>query len=535
MTRLNKPADPVRPSVPDPVDAWLDVLVAMLSIPKADRQRVRDELEDHLRSRIDDLLIHGLTEPQALQKAVAELGETADLARQLSHAHKPPRTRRYAMHALIIALAGTVVALGVNTMRPQAGLPAVAAVQSEAVPAVQAAERIPVRDKTIGEVFEAFRSKADRPVMIHWRVLQDLGAEPDAPTQIDSDPLHFGTILQLLAERSEPELRNSVAILETPELIEIGSRSQFDQRTMQRRNYDLSELVGYVVTNPVTGQQANLGRAGATFTGSDGVLGLAMLLQTHVAPNDWVTNGGDLARYSAMGNVLVITAPERIHSEIESTIAELIETQRASYRDGQALAKSRYSALHAQHERLESEYQSLFGRWSEATRKRSEATREDGRIDAEQLEIIERTRSDLASQMTAIRLRQSSIATQMDELARTWDLGVQGRSAPNAMHQIEPAQGKVAYFAQRTGRYVTVALSETEDLTIRQVLAANGVDPDNPPAPFVTLYRAGEPRDQAYRVMVWNLFMNPEMDRVIRPGDTVALDIGRSTGVRSVR
>ena len=117
MTRLNKPATPVHPSAPDPVDAWLDVLVAMLSIPKPDRQRVRDELEDHLRSRIDDLLIHGLTEPQALQKAVAELGETADLARQLSHAHKPPRTRRFAMHALIIALAGTVVALGVTTTR----------------------------------------------------------------------------------------------------------------------------------------------------------------------------------------------------------------------------------------------------------------------------------------------------------------------------------------------------------------------------------------------------------------------------------
>lgn len=537
MTRLNKPTDTIRPPVPsasDPVDAWLDVLVAMLSIPKPDRQRVRDELEDHLRSRIDDLLIHGLTEPQALQKAVAELGETADLARQLSHAHKPPRTRRYVMHALIIALAGTVVALGVNTMRPQTGLPSVAAVQRETVPVVQVAERIPVRDKTIGEVLDAFRSQADRPVMIHWSMLQDLDLVPDAPTQIDADPLPFGTILQLLAERTEPSLRNSIAVLETPDLIEIGSRSQFDQRTMQRRNYDLSELVGYEVKHPVTGQMANIARGGVSHTGNDGVLGLAMLLQTHVAPNDWAGNGGDLARYSAMGNVLVITAPERIHAEIAATIAELAETQRASYREGQALAESRLSALAEQHGRLHAEYQELFNRWSEVTQGRADTKDEGGNVDAERYEIIERTRSDLASQMTAVRIRQSSIVTQMDELARTWELRSSDH-ATGASSVMEAPQGKVAYFTRRSGDHVAVAISETEELTIRQLLAANGVDPDNPSAPFVTLYRAGESREQAYRVMVWDLFTNPDNDRVIGPGDTVVLGIGRNTGVRSVR
>ncbi len=158
MTRTTKPASPVRPSNADPVDAWLDVLVAMLSIPRADRQRVRDELEDHLRSRIDDLLIHGMTEPQALQKAVAELGETADLARQLTHAHRPPRTRRrIMMHTALIAIAGSLTTWGVLAMK--AGTPPVTSSvkltdPAEAQPA-EARKTLAIKDMPFLEAFRA--------------------------------------------------------------------------------------------------------------------------------------------------------------------------------------------------------------------------------------------------------------------------------------------------------------------------------------------------------------------------------------------
>ena len=522
MTRLKKPADPVKPSAPDPVDAWLDVLVAMLSIPKPDRQRVRDELEDHLRSRIDDLLIHGLTESQALQKAVAELGETADLARQLSHAHKPPRTRRYAMHALLIALTGTVVALGVNTMRPQASTPAPVAVQSEAGAAALSGEPIPVRGQTLGEVLESFVSRSDRPVMVHWTLLQDIGLERDEPIEIDADPLRFGTILQLLAERTEPGLGDSIALLEAPDLIEVGLRSQFDQRTMQRRNYDLANLVGHEVRNPVTGQQATIARPGAGYTGGHGAMAIAQLLETHVSPDDWVRLGGDLARYSAMGNVLVITAPERIHAEIEATLTELDETQRASFQEAQSIARSRLETLDQQHQRLENEYRDLFDRWATVTENRSDAT-VDGVTDFERLDIIERTRADLTNRMQSIRIRQSAIESQIDHLAREWSLN-RPDHATESHAEPDPSQGKVVYLVPSMGEHVTFVLPEGEELTIRGLLAANGIDPENPTPAFVTHYKAGEPRDQGHRVRIYNLFANPESDRAVGPGDTVALD-----------
>lgn len=522
MTRTRAKPDPVRPSAPDPVDAWLDVLVAMLAIPRADRHRVRDELEDHLRSRIDDLLIHGLTGAQALQKAVAELGETADLARQLSHAHRTPRTRRYAMHTLLIGLTGTVIALGVTSLRPNAGLPAVSVAQNEADRGVNTPKRIPVRDTTVGEVLEAFKSQAERPVMIHWGMLEDIGLGRDDPIGIDADPLRFDTILQLLAERTQAALRDSIAALETPEMIEIGLRSKFDQRTMQRRSYDLSELVGYEVRQPTTGEQASISR-GIVTSRSEGTLGLAQLIQTHVAPNDWVDAGGSLARYSAIGNILVITAPERIHAEVEATLKELIETRRATYRNGQSLAQTRYQTLETQHRRLDAEFKQLFDQWSEATRKRHQ-TADDPESNYQQLEIIERNRSDLSSQMHSIRVRQSTIETQMDELVRTWELRVPDRVAKNAeAPPAELSQGKFAYFIGPSGSPVAIVLPPHEELTLREVLAANGVDPETP-GQLVAHYKSGEPRDRAYRVGVSGLFSNPDADRVVLPGDTIALE-----------
>lgn len=80
----------------------------MLSLPEGERLQVRDELEDHLRSRVDDLLITGTEEQEAVRIAVAELGETAELAKVITHAHTRANPRRRMMNtALIItAIAG---------------------------------------------------------------------------------------------------------------------------------------------------------------------------------------------------------------------------------------------------------------------------------------------------------------------------------------------------------------------------------------------------------------------------------------------
>ncbi len=102
----------VTPSSRDSISGWLDVLTSMLSLPESQRLQVRDELEDHLRSRVDDLLITGTLEPEAVRIAVAELGETAELAKLISHAHTRANPRRRIMNIALITAAVAGLSIG---------------------------------------------------------------------------------------------------------------------------------------------------------------------------------------------------------------------------------------------------------------------------------------------------------------------------------------------------------------------------------------------------------------------------------------
>lgn len=109
------PAD-VEPSRRDAVEDWLTLFVRMLGLPASETEAVRDELEDHLRSRVDDLLIVGLTEPEAVRRAVSELGETATLAQGFRNARRRPRKWRMMMHVTLFAVAGSALVLSTTAL-----------------------------------------------------------------------------------------------------------------------------------------------------------------------------------------------------------------------------------------------------------------------------------------------------------------------------------------------------------------------------------------------------------------------------------
>jgi len=111
----------VSPSSRDSISGWLDVLTSMLSISEPKRLQVRDELEDHLRSRVDDLLITGTPEHEAIRIAVAELGETAELAQLISHAHTRANPRRRMMNIALITAAVAGLSIGGYSMQNTAG------------------------------------------------------------------------------------------------------------------------------------------------------------------------------------------------------------------------------------------------------------------------------------------------------------------------------------------------------------------------------------------------------------------------------
>lgn len=126
----------IEPSRRDSISTWLDVLTAMLVMPESQRTQVRDELEDHLRSRVDDLLIIGKPEPEAIQTAVAELGETAELAKLITHAHTRINPRRKIMNAALITIALAGMSFGGFSFINGTGAPSATPNSGGAVPAV---------------------------------------------------------------------------------------------------------------------------------------------------------------------------------------------------------------------------------------------------------------------------------------------------------------------------------------------------------------------------------------------------------------
>jgi hypothetical protein len=526
------------------VDAWLDVLVTMLSIPKADRQTVRDELEDHLRSRIDDLLIHGLTQPQALEKAVAELGETADLARQLSHAHKPPRTRRYAMHALIIALTGTVVALGVNSMQPNAGLP----VAQIAQPASgdSAAEEQPRFDLSAVEI--SVPPGGQLNTLEH---LQRLAAEAGMRLEIDhhaidefdsgwlwlviaypqshSGSVTFASIMQQMTITMESDLQpsagnpNRIVVAESDGTLLVTTARGLDIRSTIRSVYPLARFAENA-PDPVRGTQADMAYER-----------VMRAVSQHVSPMDWQDNGGDLATGTVLGSSLIVTAPARIHEQIGTLLDDLhaqavdqAEQRQAAEAARRAVADHEHGRLvarvKAEYERALSEQISVSAQLERLEMAVSDQHMKLSALPAENrkeaADAIHREFARIGAEIRTHQIRLEEAVARVDYLrARMIEIEyeplVRAREPSSARNpNVQPGVIEIRGDVARAGMY-----EYRLGLTLnRMLLAAGGMS--DPVSSTIQLIRNGEVVGEWSAREVQSL---PGVDAAILPGDTIAV------------
>ncbi len=348
------------PSNRDTIESWLDVLVSMLNLPPSQRDQVRDELEDHLRSRVDDLLIMGKPEPEAIQAAIHELGETAELAKLISSASRT-RTpfRRFAMNATFFVLAGSIMTASISMMMPTSTHNAtntMIAHSGEAAPApVNVADpfesaMVDVRNATFGELFDEIEAHADRPLIIHWDMLEQFGFSSDTPINIDSNPINAKLVFTILAERTEQVFYNSMAAFERPDRIEIGNRDQFDRRTREKRIYDLS-----VFTRPVMSDTSDR-KSSMAIQNQHTVQRVMELMHSHVSSRDWTSLGGSLATSSVLNSTLVVTAPERMHEEIRVLLDELKAQHESQQREQGTQSREALDRIRAEYEISKKKY-----------------------------------------------------------------------------------------------------------------------------------------------------------------------------------
>ncbi|MEO0632125.1 MAG: permease prefix domain 1-containing protein, partial [Planctomycetota bacterium] len=254
--QTRKKLEPIASSARDPIDRWLDVFVRLLRVPKQDAQRIRDELEDHLRARVDDLMVTGQSEPEAVRLAVAELGETAELARQFQTAAKPHR-RRTMLAASAIMSAGLIasaVLLTQQTAPPPLAAPGSLAEVGDEAGAITAeprlfSEDLPVSAATgmsqLADAVAAIESLVEARVVAHYRPMlwNTKGFDGNYPIQ----PF---TLKGLTLEQGLTQLSGAISLLQSDhlaliksgEVFELAPQSFFDRRDAVLIEYDVRSL-----------------------------------------------------------------------------------------------------------------------------------------------------------------------------------------------------------------------------------------------------------------------------------------------------
>lgn len=320
-------AQAVRPSSRDPIAEWLDVFTSLLALPPADRGRIRDELEDHLRMRVDDLLIVGMSEPEAVRKAVSELGETAELADRFKAARTSTRRRRI-MQTALIGTASLATIFGAMTLwsSPNGSTGQAPAGQLDAAAEIEAVFVQPELDHTmdeslgagtLGEALAAIGDNLGVSTYVHRSAFAPWGI--DSETQISPLPtkgLPVSKVLELLTSELAFEGSDRVAGKLESGLLEFATQRYFDEQSIVTRHYDVSDLVPAQHPLSHTTEFALL---------RDGI-------RSVVEPSIWQSQRGgeSLGAIASSGPQISVRAPERVQPMVEAYIERLRDIHRQS-------------------------------------------------------------------------------------------------------------------------------------------------------------------------------------------------------------
>lgn len=343
----------VKPSSRDPIVQWLDVFTSLLSLPPAEAERIRDELEDHLRTRVDDLLILGMTEPEAVQKAVTELGETAQLARNFKSVRTHSR-RRIAMHTALFAAAGLALTVSVAGLLPGKALTPIHAPTAaiEAQPEGVAHNAVLDQDLeagTLGEMLQKLADAGNARLFVHWSSLEPLGLDADTEVRaIPAKGLDHAKVRQLINSALGLEGMYLLTARMDGNLIEIGSQEYFDRIETVTMDHDVSRLVPSTQVLQITDEGQNLIRS----------------IETIIEPEIW-NSRNSMASITINGSTVGVRAPERIQKKVIDYIARLEAAQRKNDDEARNIARIEAEQNKARDEQIINKYMNQIDRYQE--------------------------------------------------------------------------------------------------------------------------------------------------------------------------
>ncbi len=320
----------------DAIDNWLGVFTRFLRLPGEQSRAIRDELDSHMRERVRDLMLEGMSEDEGMRRAIDELGEAADLASHFRAAHRPSRRTLMSIAAIGVAASAAVVSI-VALFQSHVGARAGEPVQpSQAT--VQ--PRPPILDEVPILTYRFVQSEAAPPV-----------AGPTVPSQLAA--------AKISGSLKNTTLRGAAELIarETGKKLSFQTDGTLDPNIcIESIEFVATDLAGAVrqVNSAVgfTGEERLdfrlrddvldvaprrvFDRLEATLVAYDlteayrcdaRVDDLVQAVLQFVETDGWRENGGDTARLKVVGTKMFVEAPPRYHERVAWILSQFGNSQ----------------------------------------------------------------------------------------------------------------------------------------------------------------------------------------------------------------
>lgn len=326
----------------DAIDHWLGMFTRFLRLPTEQSRAIRDELDSHMRERVRDLMLEGLSEDEGMRRAIDELGEAAELAAHFRAAHRPNRRLAMSIAAIGVAAGAAVVSIVALT---QVRAPAVQPEMKQETRAVgydhrpqegmdpRAAQGVPMLSglPLIGRMFvaqgasaptagepringkmagvtlrqaaEVLAKEAGKKLAIETGDGVDADAPIDSFQLVDAD---FAGVVRQINAAAHLEHDNRMDYRIRGDVLEFAPIGELDKRE--------SALVAYDLTNAFNcdASSEDLVHAILEFVESDG----------------WRDNGGTTANLKVVGTRMFVQAPPRYHERIAWILEQFTDRRR---------------------------------------------------------------------------------------------------------------------------------------------------------------------------------------------------------------
>ncbi|MCC6229745.1 MAG: hypothetical protein IT432_11000 [Phycisphaerales bacterium] len=305
---------------PPSIAGWLHALSRRMNVPASERKAVCDELDAHLRQRVQELMLCGMLEVAATADAIEELGDAEELAKRYTQAYTHPRRRRIMQIGMLGIAGAAVVTAIVSLSGPGSVIPASAFQPAREEPPAALRDVKITADLSLrwDDFFQAIGKGATLPVFVHWPQLQTLGGS-DAPTfspdngiGVDLQGFSLDAAIMLLNDHANLNADSGLAYRVQDGRIVFSSQAFFDRQETVLVTYDLSAAIA--------ARQTDID-AGATT--QEVVDSIKQLVTTLVHPELWADNGGELARMQTYGAKLFVSAPSRLQPKVQWVLSEM--------------------------------------------------------------------------------------------------------------------------------------------------------------------------------------------------------------------